>query len=50
MSQSSKTPTPTPEQIAKWKRIDVSEAPREARHLNLVVLQAFYRQKNKIKM
>ena len=26
MSQSSKTPTPTPEQIAKWKRIDELES------------------------
>ena len=49
MSQS-KTYQPTPEQIERWKRIDVSEAPREARHLNMVPRRAFLRQNKMIKM
>ena len=47
MSQSN-TYQPTPEEIEIWKRIDVSEAPREARHLSMVLRRAFPRQ-NKMK-
>jgi hypothetical protein len=49
MSQS-KTYQLTPEQIERWKRINASEDPREARHLNMLLWRVFLRQNKIIKI